>query len=252
MKLAKRIGVGATSIALASALALLPLAASADDNGKSPGARLRANNQGVEVALNASGNVLVRGAKVIGISGSTLTVMTTAGASTLSWAVTADASTVFVTSSGSDSSLGAISVGDTVSFAGALSGTGLTVKATAVKDWTLGANERSVSGTVKSTNSAGTSLVLDNHDNVTIQFTGSTLITLNGATTTFAAIQMGDKVKATGTVNGDATVLTAASVTVIRPAVKFGDDDFGKRIKLWFSGHGFGIFGKGDKGDKDR
>lgn len=261
MKITKQFGAGIASVAVASALTFLPVIASANEGSKDMNRPI--TNQRVEVAINASGNVLVRGAKVTGVSGSTLTVVTTAGASTLSWAVTTDSGTAFVTSGGSGSSLGQISVGDTVSFAGALTGSGLSVKASAVKDWTLDANERSISGTVQSVNSAGTSLILGNgngkdNDNdrddkvkATIQFTGSTRIVLNGATTTFASIQTGDKVKATGTMNADGTVLTATSVTVTHPRVDLGNDNFGKRIKAWFSGHGFNFGGKNDNNDKD-
>ncbi len=264
MNITKQFGAGIASVAVASAFTLMPVIALANEGGKNTDNR-SLSAQRVEIAVNASGNVLVRGAKVTGINGSTLTVSTTAGASTLSWAVTTDSSTAFVTSSGSGSSLAQITVGDTVSFAGALTGSGLAVKATAVKDWTLGASERSISGTVQTVNSTSTSLVLGNgngkdNDNdrddkvkATIQFTGSTRIVLNGATTTFASIQTGDKVKATGTMNADRTVLTATSVTVIRPAIKLGNDDFTKKIKLWFSGHGFfgGKNGDNDKSGKD-
>ncbi len=268
MNITRKFGVGLASVAVLGALAFLPVIASANEGNGNKGVNRSAATQRVEVAINASGNVLVRGAKVTGISGSTLTVTTTAGASTLSWAVTTDGSTAFVTSAGSGSSLAQISVGDTVSFAGALTGTGLSVKATAVKDWTIGASQRSISGTVASINGTNTSLTLGNgngkdNDNdkddktrATIQLTGSTVITLNGTTTPFASIQTGDKVKATGTMNADGTVLTATSVTVTRPAVNFGNDDFAKKIRAWFSGHGFSIFGGKDdnngKSGKDR
>lgn len=257
MNITKTFGVGLTSAAVIGALAFLPVIASANEgNGnKGKSENRSAATQRVEVVINASGNVLVRGAKVTGISGNTLTVTTTAGASTLSWAVTTDSSTAFVTSAGAGSSLAQISVGDTISFAGALTGTGLSVKATAVKDWTVGVSQRSISGVVASVNGTNTSLVLGNgngkdNDNdkddktrATIQLTGSTVIMQNGATTTFASIQTGDKVKATGTMNADGTVLTATMVTVTHPGVDLGNDDFGKRIKAWFSG-GFSIFGK--------
>lgn len=251
MKFTKQLGAGIASVAVASALSLLPVIALANEGNKNNENRVPAT-QRVEIGINASGEVLVRGAKITGVNGSTLTVTTTAGASTLSWAVTTDSSTTFITSSGSASSLAQIAVGDTVSFAGSLTGSGLNVKASAVKDWTLAANERSVSGTVQSINSTGTSLVLskgkdDDGNKTTVQFTGSTLIVLNGATTTFASIQTGDKVKATGVVNADGTVLTATSVTVTHPAVNFGNDDFAKKIRLWFLGHGLGIFGKSGK-----
>ena len=258
MKITKQFGAGIASVAVASALTFLPVIASANEGSKDMNRPI--TNQRVEVAINASGNVLVRGAKVTGVSGSTLTVVTTAGASTLSWAVTTDSGTAFVTSGGSGSSLGQISVGDTVSFAGALTGSGLSVKASAVKDWTLDANERSISGTVQSVNSAGTSLVLgngkddgrgnDNDNKALIQFSAGTAVVLNGVASTFASIQTGDKVKATGTMNADGTILTAVSVTVTHPAVKFSDDRFGKKVRDWFSGRGFNFGGKNDDNDK--
>src|SRR3989344_876738 len=91
MNITKKFGAGLTSVAVASALAFLPIIASANEGNSKGKDRLAAAHR-VEVAINASGNVLVRGAKVTGISGSTRTVTTTAGASTLSWAVTTDAS----------------------------------------------------------------------------------------------------------------------------------------------------------------
>ena len=253
MNLVQKFGIVATSGAVLTALAFAPVITLAD-NDKNKGDDNRRASQRVEVAIADSGNVLVRGAKVTAISGSTITAVTTAGASTLTWTVTTDGSTSFVTSTGSGSSLAQISVGDTVSFAGALSGTGLSVKATAVKDWTVGANERSIVSTVQGVNSANSSLTITNgkdngNDNkkvTTIQFTGSTII--NGTGTTFGSIVAGDKVKATGTVNADGTILTATSVTVTHPPVKLGDDDFGKKIRAWFSNHGWGFFGKGDNG----
>ena len=251
MNIIQKFGIAATSGAVLAALAFAPVIALAD-NDKQKGDDNRRTVQRVEVAITDSGNVLVRGAKVTAVSGSTITVTTTAGASTLTWTVTTDSSTAFSASTGGSSSLGAISVGDTISFVGTLSGSSLSVKASAVKDWTVGANERSIVGTVQSVNATSSSLTIvngkdndnDNKKVTTIQFTGSTAI--NGTGTTFGSIVTGDKVKATGTVNADGTILTATSVTVTHPPVKLGNDDFGKKIRAWFSNHGFGFFGKGD------
>src|SRR3990167_4054326 len=178
MNLVQKFGVTATSAAVLAALAFAPIIALAD-NDKQKGDNDRRATQRVEVAITDSGNILVRGAKVTAVSGGTITATTVAGASTLTWTVTTDSLTSFSTSAGAGSSIGQISVGDTVSFAGALSGTGLSVKATAVKDWTVGANERSIVGTVQSVNSAGSSLAIvngkdndnDNKKVTTIQLT---------------------------------------------------------------------------------
>ncbi|OGG52479.1 hypothetical protein A2851_05585 [Candidatus Kaiserbacteria bacterium RIFCSPHIGHO2_01_FULL_53_29] len=255
MNLVQRLGITTLSIATLVALSAAPLIASADNDRVREVRDLRPLTQRVEVAISHSGQALVRGAQVSAISGSTITAVTTAGASTLTWTVATDGSTTFLAASGGGSSLSQIAVGHTISFAGALSGTGLNVKATAVKNWTVGANERSVSGAVQSINSAGTSFVIGNgNDNkklATVQLSGSTVITLNGATTSFTSIATGNKVKATGTANADGTVLTATSVIIMRPAISLRDSDLGKNIRQWFSNHGLGIFDKSGKDKKD-
>src|SRR3989338_1472128 len=80
MNLVQKFGIAATSGAVLTALAFAPIIASAD-NDKNKGENNRPASQRVEVAIADSGNVLVRGAKVTAVSGSTITVTTTAGAS---------------------------------------------------------------------------------------------------------------------------------------------------------------------------
>ncbi|MDO8561231.1 MAG: DUF5666 domain-containing protein [bacterium] len=248
--------ISISGVALLALASLAPVFAFAEDNqvGKS---------EQVAISINDLGNVSVRGAKVAGIAGNVITATTVAGPSTLSWTVTTDSSTKFsISGPATSTSIAQIAVGDTVSFSGVLSGAGLNVKASVVKDSTRVANvnSRSISGIVQSMNATSTSLVLrsgedngkgnDNKKTTTIQFTASTAITLNGTTTTFAAIHVGDKVKATGTLNAGGTVLSATSVTVTQPraAVKDDDDDdFGSKFRGWLS-----RFGLGDKGGKGK
>src|SRR3989344_9137945 len=75
MNITTKFGAGLPTVAVASALAFLPIGASANNDGNKgdKNENRSAATQRVEVAINASGNVLVRGAKVTGISGSTLT-----------------------------------------------------------------------------------------------------------------------------------------------------------------------------------
>lgn len=117
--------------ALALALVLVPGAALAHDSARP------AKTPGVEVVITNAGNVLVRGATVTAVSGSTITATTTWSGVTLTWSVATDSGTSFLDRFGGTLTLANIAVGDTVSFAGTLTGN-LSVKASAVKDWSRG------------------------------------------------------------------------------------------------------------------
>ena len=88
----------------------------------------------VEIQINNGGHVSVRGATVTAISGNTITATTALGSTTLSWTVLTDSSTKFIASS--TNTIGAIAVGDAISFQGSMHGnaTTLTVDAKVVKD----------------------------------------------------------------------------------------------------------------------
>ena len=94
MNLVQRLGITTLSIATLVALSAAPLIASADNDRVREVRDLRPLTQRVEVAISHSGQALVRGAQVSAISGSTITAVTTAGASTLTWTVATDGSTL--------------------------------------------------------------------------------------------------------------------------------------------------------------
>jgi hypothetical protein len=164
---------------------------------------------------------------VSAINGANLTVTSKGfGQNTTQTTYTVDATNAAVTKNGSTSSLGNVSVGDTVSVQGTVSGTNVT--ATTIRDGVIGRKgmrggqnnvpktpiiqgngQPVVGGTVASIN--GTSLTITNASNVTytVDTSGAT-IKKDNATSTVSNISVGDRVIVQGTVNG--TSITASSI----------------------------------------
>lgn len=93
----------------------------------------------LEIAISDAGRVIVRGAQVTQVSGSTITARTEWGPTALTWTIITDTETDFVTKGGSGSDLDSLSVGHYVSFSGQLddSSASFMVDADAVRNWSL-------------------------------------------------------------------------------------------------------------------
>jgi hypothetical protein len=226
---------------LLSSLSLMPLSASANEGNKTS-----LSTPASPTVSITNGKALVRGAKVTSVSGSTINATVTWGSSTLNWTVNTDSATKYYNRLGNTGAFADIATGDSISFAGTISGNGLIVLATAVKDQTGTVSNATISGKVSTINTGGLSFVMskgkDEHSQsptITVQTNAGTTITLNGAGLSFASIQTGDKVKAVGLLNADGTLLTATSLVVTRPAPDTNNGNFNQFIKDWF---------KGDKG----
>lgn len=187
-----------------------------------------------------NGKALVRGAKVASVSGTTINASVTWGTATLTWTINTDGATKYYNGLGNAGVFADIASGDSISFAGTISGNGLIVLATAVKDQTGSVSNATVNGKVQSVNATGLSLVIskgkDEHNqsgNLTVQTNASTIITMNGTTLPFASIALGDKVKATGLLSADRTMLTATALEVSRPTT-LNNGNFNQFIKDFF------------------
>lgn len=193
-----------------------------------------------QVTITNGGRVLVGGAKVTAVSGSTVTATTLLGGTTLSWTITTDSTTTFSNRGGSNALFSDIAVGDTVSVAGSLnSGSSLSVRATTIKEWSNGVEGVKVSGTVSSLNGTNMSLVLTNKSGGTtsVQVTTATVITVNGSSVGFTALVVGDKLKVSGAWNADNSVFTATKLHVVKKEAR-EDKRFGQHMKQLFSGQG--------------
>ena len=77
---------------------------------------------GSSVSIAPSGQIIVKGARVTSVSGSTFTAETGWGAARMSWSIQTSGSTRFTPDLGSAATVARIKVGHTVSFTGTLNG----------------------------------------------------------------------------------------------------------------------------------
>ncbi|MCR4325368.1 MAG: DUF5666 domain-containing protein [Patescibacteria group bacterium] len=215
------------SVAVASLIAVMPFAASADT--------LSAKGS-TGVVINPNGIVRVIGADVTSVGNSVLGAVTNLGDIVINWLINVSASTRIVANGSSDATTTDIKVGDKISFTGSLSssaGNLLTVAATKVRDVTNFPFRHFGAGTISSVNEANGSFVLIVKDDrmVTVQTNASTTIRLNGATTTFGALTVGERVRIVGTLNADGSVITASDIVLKDSHGRNGrdDDDDGDR-----------------------
>lgn len=138
---------GAT-LALVFALAASPAFAKNDSHSKTTEVR-----SGTSVAIGNNGGVLVRGAEVTAVSGSTVTARTTWGDTSVSWTVQTDGDTDFIDLGGDGSALADVNVGETISFSGYIDTDdgAFSVDADVLRNWSEGEkhDSRSVNAEVK-------------------------------------------------------------------------------------------------------
>ncbi len=195
------------------------------------------------ITIASSGQVIVRGAKVVAVSGSAITARTTWGASSLTWSVRTSGSTKFYPAgSTSTETLHAIKIGDEVSFSGALdtNAPGLAVRATVFKDESLVGTVQSIPGTVTEVNADGSTLTVTTEDGpIKVIITRGTILTLDGDTVDIEDVRVGDKLQVSGSRNMVSNVLTADRLALYTPddaivAVESGG--FFSNIYSWLMG----------------
>ncbi len=221
------------AVALLGIVAYVALPVLAENNQgfeKSIDKGVRAVGSTLEVHINNNGKVLVRGAKITSINGSTITAMNMWGSTTMTWIVNTDTSTKSIRRYGGNSSLSEMSVGDYISFSGMLDTTAsvLTVKADMIKDWSIQKVSASFTGTVASIDSVNQKFGLTTKERgvigvIAVSVASTTQwIKGNATSTTFADLQVGDRVLASGLYNNLQKLLEAAKVRIYltRPTVQ--------------------------------
>ncbi len=170
----------------------------------------------LEVHISNGGKVLVRGAVVTAVNGSTITATTTWGPSVMTWNVTTDGSTKLIRRFGGNSTITEIAIGDFISFQGTLTngGTSMTVLAKTIKDWSIQKKNATFEGTVASVTGSTFVLTSKNRGNVTVTTTATTEIKKGDVAGVFSDITVGSSVTATGILNNISTTLDASKVVV--------------------------------------
>jgi hypothetical protein len=176
----------------------------------------------LEVHIFDDGKVLVRGAKVTGVSGNTISAITAWNNANLNWTVNTDGSVQVLRRFGGMASISEIANGDFVSFSGTLSaGPTFTVNANVVKDWSIQKAHATFVGTVSSINVGAQNFVLASEDrgSVTVQVNSMTKIMKGDSTMAFADIVVGGKVSAGGLYDNQNHIVTADMVKIYLPAI---------------------------------
>lgn len=229
------------ALALAGVIALAPAFAFAKD-GRDDGAKRFAIPERATLAVDASGRILVRGAKVTAVSGSAITVQATWPSSSMTWTLQADSATEYYGYDGKSSALAAIAVGNTLSFSGSLTGAS-TVDADIIRNWsTPTERQATLAGTVASISGSALTLSGKGFATTTVTTNASTTVTKDGAVATLADIASGALVKVQGIYTASNNTLAAAKIAIITNASRPNPEkDILKGIKdLWkdFRGKG--------------
>lgn len=189
--------------------------------------QVRAIGSTLEVHFLDNGKVLVRGAKVTGVNGTTVNAVTAWGSVVLNWAIMTDGNTEIIRRYGGKSVISEISVGDFVSFQGSLDTTvsaSYTVHATVLKDWSIQKRSATFYGTVKTVNSSTGSLMTfvlatEERGDQTIMVTSSTKIMKGIVPGVFADIVVGAKITTRGLWDNVANTLQADEIKIHSPGV---------------------------------
>lgn len=149
----------------------------------------------LEMHINNDGSVLVRGAKITSINGTTVHATQTWGSYSVNWVVQTSPSTQLLRRYGGASSLSEFVVGDYISFSGTIdpSQSQGTVIAKVVKDFSVQKVNATFSGSVSSVSTSSTSFMLQSKSRgmVNVVLSPSTTIKKGSATTTFLDIAVG-------------------------------------------------------------
>ncbi len=247
MKTLERIAPTVLWAIVVASIFLLPVAAFADTGDSSKSLRSIGSESGLEIRIQGNGKTLVRGAEVTAVSGTTITAKTLFGGSSgLSWTVKTNSETDFITRAGADATLSSITVGDIISFSGAIDTTtsALTVNADVVKDWAVPPKGKATMLGVASGVQTNGTFTLTNEKGVFVTVTtASTTVVMKGsgavATTTVAN---GNTVRVTGTYTLSTKTLAAERIVIVeRKDRESSDDRKGQHaFRLWIQKLGMG------------
>ncbi|MBV9159358.1 MAG: hypothetical protein JO019_02045 [Candidatus Kaiserbacteria bacterium] len=172
---------------------------------------------GAQISIAGNGQVMVRNAQVVSVSGSEIVAMTGWGSTAITWTIETSGSTRFTPENGSRAALKLIKKGDLISFSGELD-TSLshpTVIATVVRDNSLVQESAVISGTVLSVDVARALIDISTQNGTsTIALNQGTTITRDGAPVGIEQINPGDTTKAFGTLAVATHTISALKITV--------------------------------------
>lgn len=200
--------------------------------------------EGSSLSVAPGGQIIVKGAQVVSISGNVIVAETAWGAASLSWIVQTSGSTKFVPEIGSVQALRSMKPGHTIAFTGTLVGSLArpTVIASVVKDTELVQEFVSIVGSVESVDAGKGSFVLSSPDSATTVVLGrGALMSRDGENAGVENVSVGDSGKATGTLDTTSGILVASRISiksapVAAPVVERPKESMFSSILTWIMG----------------
>jgi len=171
---------------------------------------------GASMEIGQNGRVSVSEARVSSVSGSVITATTTWGGFTLFWIINTDGNTNFNARYGGNLNISDISVGDRITFRGAVTGGGPTVLASVVTDLSNQRRNATFLGEVTSVNSSTRSFVMNTRERGTQTIFVSSSTKFLGTLNNFSFVMVGAKVQTSGLWNSEQNTLQAAHVLVLK------------------------------------
>lgn len=183
--------------------------------------RAYADGEGApQLSIAGNGQVIVRDATVVSVTGNVVVVSTSWGEASFTWNVVTSGSTRF-SPGGSSEALAAIKKGDAVSFSGRLANDAArpTVRAEYFKNASLMRESVTLRGVVESRD-GGTSLLIDTDMGpVTVTVGTGTFVVRDGDAISLRSVREGDSIEVSGRLNMLTDTLAAGRINVERDSV---------------------------------
>jgi hypothetical protein len=172
-----------------------------------------------QVSVATNGQTMVRGARVVSVSGDVITAVTTWGSTSVKWRVLTTGSTRFVPQMNSREMLRAIARGHVIAFSGPMdmSSEQPTIVAGVIKNESLLKSAVVVDGSILRAGDAMIEVATE-HGTSTVAVSTGTIMTLDGNRVRLRDLRPGATIKAFGTLNTVSEILAADRVTVTRTA----------------------------------
>jgi len=182
---------------------------------------VRKQDPATEVSMGGNGKVAVSNAKVLSVSGSTITARVSFGAYNMDWTVITDSNTKFAREKGNANALSDIKIGDTINFVGPINTTATspTITATLVRDVSLKSQVQHLfEGTIVSLSASttpATALIKIGGTNYTVNIpSGISVLNKNWQVVSIGSYQVGNTVRLYGSAEASST--SVINATVIR------------------------------------
>lgn len=223
MKISKILAVFLSLAAVIS----FTVAVNAEGNGKERGIKKHESSllgSKLEVHIGDDGRILVRGAKVTSVSGTTLNASVSWGSYSMNWIILTSPATKFQSRPERNNSLAGIQAGDVISFKGTLDSNSSTpsVNASMIKNWSVYKvkkeflEKRIFEGTLKSISGATLPAALvvsvEGQDFTVIVPANISILGRNWLTTSIANFKAGDNIKVYGSARVDNTSIIDAAL----------------------------------------